>query len=158
MTQQIAGWLRQAGIDANFVGQAVTAWSADIADGNYQLTQHWSQTSVSPYQLYNDWLNGAQATSNAAGDFERLKDPQVDAMLSKLAADNSVSLSRPTSPRSSSTWRTTCRSSRPSTASCSTNTTRASSPAGRPTSNPYESGSPNTPTNEVVVLHLKPTG
>jgi peptide/nickel transport system substrate-binding protein len=23
-------------------------------------------------------------------------------------------------------------------------------------SNPYQSGSPNTPTNEVVVLHLKP--
>jgi peptide/nickel transport system substrate-binding protein len=29
---------------------------------------------------------------------------------------------------------------------------------GWPTAaNPYESGSPNTPTNEVVVLHLKPT-
>jgi peptide/nickel transport system substrate-binding protein len=52
--QQIAGWLRQAGIDARFVGQSVDAWSADIADGNFQLTQHWSQTSVAPYQLYND--------------------------------------------------------------------------------------------------------
>ena len=86
----IAGWLRAAGINARFVGQSVTAWSADIASGNYQLTQHWSQTSVAPYQLYNDWLNSAQATSNAAGDYERLRDPQVDAMLAKLAADNSV--------------------------------------------------------------------
>jgi peptide/nickel transport system substrate-binding protein len=46
--QLIAGWLRKAGIDATFAGQSVTAWSSDIADGNYQLTQHWSQTSVSP--------------------------------------------------------------------------------------------------------------
>ena len=65
-----------------------TAWSSDIATGNFQLTAHWSQTSVSPYQLYNDWLNSAQATSNAAGDYERLKDPTVDADLSKLASDN----------------------------------------------------------------------
>ena len=86
--QLIAGWLRKAGINATFVGQSVTAWSSDIATGNFQLTSHWSQTSVSPYQLYNDWLNSAQATSNAAGDYERLKDPTVDADLSKLASDN----------------------------------------------------------------------
>ncbi|MGA2929467.1 MAG: ABC transporter substrate-binding protein, partial [Solirubrobacteraceae bacterium] len=81
----IARWLRQAGIDAAFVGQSVTAWSSDIASGDFQLTQHWSQTSVAPYQLYNDWLNSATATSNAAGDFERLNDPHVDRMLTKLA-------------------------------------------------------------------------
>ena len=55
----------------------MTAWSSDIATGNFQLTSHWSQTSVSPYQLYNDWLNSAQATNNAAGDYERLKDPTL---------------------------------------------------------------------------------
>ena len=88
--QMVAGWLRKAGIDATFVGQSVTAWSSDIATGNFQLTAHWSQTSVSPYQLYNDWLNSAQATNNAAGNFERLKDPTVDAALNKLAADNTA--------------------------------------------------------------------
>ena len=131
--QLIAGWLRKAGIDANFVGQSVTAWSSDIATGNFQMTSHWSQTSVSPYQLYNDWLNSAQATNNAAGDYERLKDPNVDAMLNKLAADNSDAEQRRTWLRSSSTWPRTCRSSPRSTAWCSTSTTPASSRGGRRT-------------------------
>jgi peptide/nickel transport system substrate-binding protein len=156
--QQIVGWLRQAGIDANFVGQSVTAWSADIADGNYQLTQHWSQTSVSPYQLYNDWLNGAQATSNAAGDFERLKDPQVDAMLSKLAADNSVS-SQQADLAPIEQYVASNLPIIPTVYGVVFDEYNTGKFTGWPSeSNPYESGSPNTPTNEVVILHLKPTG
>jgi peptide/nickel transport system substrate-binding protein len=152
----IARWLRQAGIDATFVGQSVTAWSADVADGNFQLTQHWSQTSVAPYQLYNDWLNSAQATNNAAGDYERLKNPSVDAMLAKLAADATpgqqaadlapieqyVAENLPIIP---------------TVYGVVFDEYNTSQFTGWPTpSNPYESGSPNTPTNEVVVLHLKP--
>ncbi len=154
--QQIAGWLRNAGIDATFVGQSVDAWSSDIADGNYQLTQHWSQTSVSPYQLYNDWLNSAQATSNAAGDFERLKDPQVDSMLNKLAADNSVSTQQadlaPLEKYVASNLPII-----PTVYGVVFDEFNTSNFTGWPSaSNPYESGSPNTPTNEVVILHLKP--
>ena len=83
----IAGWLRKAGIDARFVGQSVTAWSSDLAKGNFQMTSHWAQSSVAPYQMYNAWLNSALATSNAAGNFERLREPQVDAALAKLGSD-----------------------------------------------------------------------
>ena len=35
--------LKAAGIDATFQGLAVTAWSTDVADGDFQLTEHWSQ-------------------------------------------------------------------------------------------------------------------
>jgi len=129
--QMVAGWLRQAGIDAHFVGQSVTAWSSDLASGNFQMTAHWSQTSVSPYQLYNDWLNSAQATSNAAGDFERLEDPNVDAQLNKLAAANSVAEQQKDVAPIEQYVAQNLPIIRPSTASCSTNTTRASSPAGR---------------------------
>jgi peptide/nickel transport system substrate-binding protein len=154
--QLIAGWLRKAGIDATFVGQAVTAWSADLADGNFQLTQHWSQTSVAPYQLYNDWLNSAQATSNAAGDYERLKDPAVDAMLAKLAADNSVSAQQrdlaPIEQYVASNLPII-----PTVYGVAFDENNTSEFTGWPTpSDPYESPSPNTPTNEVVILHLKP--
>lgn len=153
----IAKQLRAAGIDARFVGQSVDAWSSDIATGNFQMTQHWSQTSVAPYQLYNDWLNSAQATNNAAGDFERLKDPNVDAMLSKLAADNSVSAQQsdlaPIEKYVADNLPII-----PTVYGVVFDEYNTGKFTGWPTqANPYESGSPNAPTNEVVILHLRPT-
>jgi peptide/nickel transport system substrate-binding protein len=155
--QMIAGWLRKAGIDATFVGQSTNAWGADIADGNFQLTQHWSQTSVSPYQLYNDWLNSAQATSNAAGDFERLKDPTVDSDLAKAASANSTSdLSADLAPIEQ--YVATNLPVIPTVYGVVFDEYNTSQFTGWPSaSNSYESGSPNTPTNEVVILRLRPT-
>lgn len=153
----IAKQLRAAGIDARFVGQSVDAWSSDIATGNFQLTQHWSQTSVAPYQLYNDWLNSAQATNNAAGDFERLKNPQVDAMLSKLAADSSVADQR-TDLGPIEKYVADNLPIIPTVYGVVFDEYNTGKFSGWPTQdNPYESGSPNTPTNEVVILHLRPT-
>ena len=152
----IAGWLRKAGIDARFVGQSVTAWSSDLAKGNFQLTQHWAQTSVAPYQMYNAWLNSAQATSNAAGDFERLKDPQVDSALSKLASDNTVATQqRDIAPLEQ--YVATNLPIIPTVYGVVFDEYNTSKFDGWPSeANQYQSGSPNTPTNEVVLLHLKP--
>ena len=153
----IAKQLQQAGLDARFVGQSVDAWSSDIATGNFQLTQHWSQTSVAPYQLYNDWLNSAQATNNAAGDFERLKDPSVDAMLTKLAADNSVT-GQQTDLAPIEKYVADNLPIIPTVYGVVFDEYNTGKFTGWPTQgNPYESGSPNTPTNEVVILHLRPT-
>jgi peptide/nickel transport system substrate-binding protein len=154
--QMVAGWLRKAGIDATFVGQSVTAWSSDVATGNFQLTSHWSQTSVSPYQLYNDWLNSAQATNNAAGDFERLKDPTIDAALNKLAADNTVAAQQadlaPIEQYVAQNLPII-----PTVYGVVFDEYNTAKFTGWPSaSNPYESGSPNTPTNEVVILRLRP--
>jgi peptide/nickel transport system substrate-binding protein len=152
----IAKWLRAAGLDATFVGQSVTAWSSDIASGNFQLTQHWSQTSVAPYQLYNDWLNSAQATSNAAGDYERLKDPNVDAMLTKLAADNTAS-AQDADLAPIEQYVAANLPIIPTVYGVVFDEYNTGKFTGWPTqSNPYESGSPNAPTNEVVILHLRP--
>ena len=155
--QMIAGWLRKAGIDATFVGQSVTAWSSDIATGNMQLTSHWSQTSVSPYQLYNSWLNGALVTNNAAGNFERLKDPNVDATLNKLAQANSVAEQQadvaPVEQYVANNLPII-----PTVYGVVFDEYNTSKFTGWPSAtNPYESGSPNAPTNEVVILHLRPT-
>ena len=153
----IAKQLRAAGLDANFVGQSVDAWSSDIATGNFQLMQHWSQTSVAPYQLYNDWLNSAQATNNAAGDFERLRDPQVDQMLNKLAADNSVSAQQ-TDLAPIEKYVADNLPIIPTVYGVVFDEYNTGKFSGWPTeSNQYESGSPNAPTNEVVILHLRPT-
>ncbi len=152
----IARWLRQAGLDARFVGQSVTAWSSDLAKGNFQLTQHWAQSSVAPYQMYNAWLNSAQATSNAAGDFERLKSPQVDSALSKLASDTSVAdQQRDLGPIEQ--YVATNLPIIPTVYGVVFDEYNTSKFDGWPSeTNPYQSGSPNTPTNEVVLLHLKP--
>jgi peptide/nickel transport system substrate-binding protein len=153
----VAKWLRAAGIDATFVGQSVTAWSSDIASGNFQLTAHWSQTSVAPYQLYNDWLNSSLATSNAAGDYERLKSPQVDAMLTKLAADDSpAAIKRDVAPIEK--YVAANLPIIPTVYGVVFDEYNTGKFTGWPTqANAYESGSPNAPTNEVVVLHLHPT-
>jgi peptide/nickel transport system substrate-binding protein len=152
----IAKQLRAAGIDARFVGQSVDAWSSDIATGNFQLTQHWSQTSVAPYQLYNDWLNSAQATNNAAGDFERLRDPTVDSMLTKLAGDSSVS-DQQTDLAPIEKYVANNLPIIPTVYGVVFDEYNTGKFTGWPTQgNPYESGSPNAPTNEVVILHLRP--
>jgi peptide/nickel transport system substrate-binding protein len=155
--QMVAQSLRKAGIDASFVGQSVTAWSSDIASGNFQLTSHWSQTSVSPYQLYNAWLNSALATNNAAGNFERLKDPNVDAMLNKLAQANSAA-DQATDVAPIEQYVAQNLPIIPTVYGVVFDEFNTGKFTGWPTaSNPYESGSPNTPTNEVVILHLRPT-
>ena len=155
--QMIAGWLRKAGIDARFVGQSVTAWSSDIASGNFQLTSHWSQTSVSPYQLYNNWLNSALATNNAAGNFERLKDTNVDAQLNKLAQANSVS-EQQADVAPIEQYVAQNMPIIPTVYGVVFDEYNTSKFTGWPSeSNPYESGSPNAPTNEVVILRLRPS-
>ncbi len=42
----VAKNLQAAGIDAQFVGLSVNQWNANMATASFQLTMHWSQTSV----------------------------------------------------------------------------------------------------------------
>jgi peptide/nickel transport system substrate-binding protein len=87
--------LRSAGIDATFEGLTVDAWNADVADGDFQMTEHWSNGGITPYNMYDGWLNSALSTGAAAkaatGDFERLDDPALDTDLATLASANTVS-------------------------------------------------------------------
>jgi peptide/nickel transport system substrate-binding protein len=83
--------LKSAGINATFSGLTVDAWNADVADGDFQMTEHWSNGGITPYNMYDGWLNSALATgSTATGDFERLDDPALDADLATLAGANTV--------------------------------------------------------------------
>jgi peptide/nickel transport system substrate-binding protein len=69
----------------------VNAWNADMGDGNFSLAEHWSNNGLTPYNLYDNWLNSAEDTGNTAtGDYERLNDAALDADLSKLAGDQTV--------------------------------------------------------------------
>jgi peptide/nickel transport system substrate-binding protein len=153
----VAQELKKAHINAAFVGQSTTAWAADVADGNFEMTSHWAQTSISAYQFYDYWLNSALATKNAAGNYERLNNKAIDRDLASLASQTTVAgqLKYLTPIEEYVANNLPIIPTVYGAAFDEYNTTRFS---GWPSaSNPYESGSPNTPTNEVVVLHLHPS-
>src|SRR6185437_7843017 len=58
----VAQELRAAGIDATFQGQAVTTWNANVASGDFELTMHWSNGGLTPFNEYEGWLDSALAT------------------------------------------------------------------------------------------------
>jgi len=153
----VANDLKAAGIDASFDGLATDQWSSDMATGDFQLTMHWSQTSVAPYQLYNDWLNSKLATkSNRAGNFEGLKNKTVDANLTKLAAASTTAQQlKYLAPIES--YVANNLPVIPTVYGVSWGEYNTSTFSGWPTpTNEYETAQPAAPFNEVVVLHLKP--
>ena len=85
----IAAELRKAHINSTFYGPNASVWAANITKGNFVLTQHWSQTTISAYQLYNYWLNSDEI-GTSAGNFERLKNKTLNAELAKLAGQTTV--------------------------------------------------------------------
>jgi peptide/nickel transport system substrate-binding protein len=160
----VAQELKAAGIDATFDGIGVTAWDSDVADGDFQLTAHWASGGLTPYNMYDNWLDSSLATgNNATGDFERLNDPALNADLATLASagttaeqtadlvplEQYVAANLPIIPTTTaSDWFEY----------------NSQHYTGWPTqSDPYESGQPSgsnnggsTGTDEVIILHLKP--
>ncbi len=154
----VAQDLQKAHIDARFVGLSVSAWSSDVASGNFQLTMHWSSQGTTPYQQYEGWLDSKLATKSASGDYERLNNPAIQADLSKLAQAGSLKAqSKALLPIEK--FVATQLPVIPTVYGAAFDEYNSQSFVGWPTpSNPYESGQPSAPTNEVVVLHLKPKG
>jgi peptide/nickel transport system substrate-binding protein len=156
--------LKNAGIDATFQGISVNAWNADMGSGNFSLAEHWSNGGVTPYNLYDNWLDSALTKGSAAtGDYERLKDPAIDAQLAKVAGASTVSGQTaalvPIEKYVASNLPVI-----PITTASDWFEYNSQHWVGWPTqSNPYDSGQPSgtnnnagTGTDEVVILHLSP--
>jgi peptide/nickel transport system substrate-binding protein len=160
----VAQELKSAGINANFQGLTVTAWNADMADGNFELAEHWSNNGLTPYNLYDNWLNSSLATgNNATGDYERLKDATVDAALAKLAGDQTVA-QQTSDLVPIETYVAQNLPVIPVTTASEWFEYNSQRFVGWPTQqNPYETGQPSgtnnsagSGTDEVVLLHLSP--
>jgi len=153
----VAQELKKAHINATFVGQTTGAWGADVASGKFVLTSHWSQTTISPYQLYDYWLNSALITNNRAGNFEGLRNKTVDGLLAKLAGQTTTAGElKYLTPIE--TWFAENLPLIPTVYGAAFDEYNSSSFSGWPSaSDPYEIGQPGSPQNEIVVLHLTPT-
>jgi peptide/nickel transport system substrate-binding protein len=155
--QLMANELKAAHIDATFQGLSDNAWYADLASGKFgSATSHWSNTNIVPYGQYEGWLDSALNTKNASGDFEGLNNPAIDKDLKVLAGQTTIAgqlkALAPIEKFVANNLPVI-----PTVYGAAFDEYNTSSFSGWPTpSNAYESGSPNTPTNEVVVLHLKP--
>ena len=160
----VAQELRAAGIDATFEGQAVNAWNTDVADGDFQLTSHWSNGGLTPYTMYDGWLDSSLATGNAAtGDYERLNSPAINADLATLAgASTTAAQTQALVPIEQ--FVAANLPIIPTTTASEWFEYNSQNYTGWPTQdNPYETGQPsgtnNGPgsgTDEVVILHLSP--
>jgi peptide/nickel transport system substrate-binding protein len=160
----VAQELRAAGIDATFQGQAVTTWDSDVADGDFELTMHWSNGGLTPFNMYDGWLDSSLASGSAAtGDYERLKSPAIDAALAKLAgAATTAEQTADLVPIE--TFVADNLPIIPTTTASEWFEYNSQHFVGWPTQdNPYETGQPsgtnNGPgsgTDEVVILHLTP--
>ena len=156
--------LKNAGIDATFQGISVNAWNADMADGNFTLAEHWSNGGVTPYNLYDNWLDSALASGTAAtGDYEGLKNPAIDSALAQLAGSSTVA-AQTAALTPIEKYVEANLPVIPITTASDWFEYNSQHWVGWPTqSNPYESGQPSgsnnnagTGTDEVVILHLSP--
>jgi peptide/nickel transport system substrate-binding protein len=160
----IAQQLKAAGINATFDGTSIPAWTNDVSSGNFQLTLHWSNGGISPYPLYDNWVDDSLVTSSgASGDYERLKDPAIQTDLAKLNSDSTVA-EQATDLAPIEKYVATNLPVIPTTTAAEWFEYNSQDFTGWPTqADPYESGQPSgtnngpgTGTDEVVLLHLSP--
>jgi peptide/nickel transport system substrate-binding protein len=156
--------MKAAGINATYQGLSTDAWNADVADGDFSVTEHWSNGGISPVNMYNGWLNSTLASGSAAvGDYERLNDPALNTDLATLAGATTVS-AQATALVPLEQYIATNLPIIPVTTAPEWFEYNSQNYTGWPTqSNPYDSGQPsgtnNGPgsgTDEVVILHLRP--
>ncbi len=160
----VAQELKQAGINASFQGISVDAWNADMASGSFSLAEHWSNNGLTPYNLYDNWLNSALNNGKSnSGDYEGLKSAAMDAALAKLGGDQTVAQqTADLAPIYSYVAKNL--PVIPVTTASEWFESNSQNYTGWPTqTNPYETGQPtgtNTGagagTDEVVILHLTP--
>jgi len=174
----IAGWMLQMrnvmittiGEDYVIAAQAkglpnsVDAWHSDVASGNFQLTSHWSNGGLTPYNMYEGWLDSSLATGNAAtGDYERLNSPAMNAALATLAgAETTAQQTAALAPIAQ--FVAANLPIIPTTTASQWFEYNSQNYTGWPTQdNPYETGQPSGTNNgpgsgpdEVVILHLSP--
>ncbi|MEV7948409.1 ABC transporter substrate-binding protein [Streptomyces rubiginosohelvolus] len=81
--------IKEIGIEAKVKTQTAEAWGTDVANGNFDATLHWTNSGATPYDMYQNIMDGAIAQpigkSSQAGNFGRFKSPEATAALKEYA-------------------------------------------------------------------------
>ena len=134
-------------------------WAADVTNGTFDTTIHWSNQGPTPFVFYDGWMDStttAPVGKPATGDFGRFNDPAAQAALAQYESSSSSTTQVDAISKLASIMATLVPvvpllyggawaefSSRNYT--------------GWPTaSNPYMAPVPNTPYLEYTVTHLQP--
>jgi peptide/nickel transport system substrate-binding protein len=159
--QIMASELKSAGIDVTVSGVSVSAWTSNLADGDFQAIAHWGNSGPSPYYLYNNWLNSSLSApigSTATGDYERFKSTQADAYLTQFSStdDTATQMADVVGLEKIVATQLPVIPLFYGVAWDEYNTAKFT---GWPTpSNEYAPGEPAQPFNEITVLRLRPVG
>jgi peptide/nickel transport system substrate-binding protein len=154
--------LNKAGIKATFNNTTPAAYDTDAASGDFSLLLRWGSGGISPFNLYNGWLNPA-LIGTGSGNYEKLNDPTITADLNKLNGDSTIA-EQTTDLTPIEEYVANDLPVIPTTASAEWCEYSSAHYTGWPTqSNPYDScqpsgtnNGPGSGTDEYVLLHLKP--
>jgi peptide/nickel transport system substrate-binding protein len=81
-------------VTVNGIGDP-NVWNADVANGTFDSTIHWSNQGPTPYFIYDNELDStlsAPIGKPAAGDYGRYSNPQIQAALAQYASSGSSSV------------------------------------------------------------------
>ncbi|MFD7428480.1 ABC transporter substrate-binding protein [Streptomyces sp. NPDC059814] len=81
--------IKKLGIEAKVKTQTAEAWGADVANGNFDATLHWTNSGATPYDMYQNIMDGAllQPIGKASqlGNFGRFKNTEATEALKDFA-------------------------------------------------------------------------
>lgn len=81
--------IKEIGIEAKVKTQTAEAWGTDVANGNFDATLHWTNSGATPYDMYQNIMDGAIVQpigkSSQAGNFGRFKNSEATAALKEYA-------------------------------------------------------------------------
>lgn len=81
--------IKQLGIEAKVKTQTAEAWGVDVANGNFDATLHWTNSGATPYDMYQNIMDGAIlqpiGKSSQTGNFGRFKNDEATAALKEYA-------------------------------------------------------------------------
>ncbi|MFJ6514513.1 ABC transporter substrate-binding protein [Streptomyces sp. NPDC091406] len=81
--------IKEIGIEAKVKTQTAEAWGNDVANGNFDATLHWTNSGATPYDMYQNIMDGAIVQpigkSSQAGNFGRFKNAEATAALKEYA-------------------------------------------------------------------------
>lgn len=82
--------IKKIGIEAKVKTQTADAWTADVANGNFDATLHWTNSGATPYDMYQNIMDGALlqpiGKPSQQGNFGRFKSTEATEALKDFAS------------------------------------------------------------------------